>query len=140
MDITVLLPKNYMEYLEHFTKNAYPEYFKSYCGNTDLLFSYIESHPGIESELICELLSWAEQLHPKLEKKSIHRFDLAQFFFLYTIPAALSRQSAACNDFSDKLAETWNNKFPKEKLNQASYNTLLAGFKNKFFGFTMESN
>lgn len=138
MDIARLIPDNYPEYTKRFTKHSYPACFEEYRAMSEVIFNEIELSGQTESAA-AQLLERAEGMLGRW-RRSMKIFDIRQFLFLYTMPAALDRSSELSQDFARQVQKLWNQRFPKEPLNLVGFRELFAGFRNKIFGFDIGSD
>ena len=131
----ILLPEKYPGYLERFTKNEYSPCFKNYCALTDGFFSRIELYPDGIDAASKEFMDCISASLPRFWGKKLAIYDVRRFLFLYTIPAALHRESDACSQFADRLIVDWNMRYPDNTLSKASFSELFSGFKTRIMGF-----
>lgn len=131
----ILLPEKYPGYLARFTKSEYSPSFKSYCSLTDSFFSQLELCPEGTDAAVKELLNSVSAALPRFFGKKLALYDIRRFLFLYTIPAALHRESDACTHFIERLIAEWNALYPDNTLSKTTFSELFSGFKTRIMGF-----
>lgn len=131
----ILLPEKYPGYLQRFTKNEYSPSFKNYCALTDSFFSNLELYPGGTDEAVRAFVDSVPAALPRFFGKKLALYDIRRFLFLYTIPAALHRETDACSHFADGLIGEWNSRYPDNTLSKATFSELFGGFKTRIMGF-----
>ena len=131
----ILLPEKYPGYLERFTKNDYSPCFKNYCALTDGFFSKLELCPDCIDAAVMTFMESIAAALPRFFGKKLALYDIRRFLFLYTIPAALHRESDACSHFADRLIEEWNSRYPDNTLSKATFSELFGGFRTRIMGF-----
>ena len=131
----ILLPEKYPGYLQRFTKIEYSPSFKKYCADTDSFFSQLEFYPDDTDEAVMTFMDSVPSALPRFFGRKLALYDIRRFLFLYTIPAALHRESDACSHFADRLIVEWNSRYPDNTLSKATFSELFGGFKTRIMGF-----
>ena len=131
----ILLPEKYAGYLERFTKAEYSGSFKSYCMLAEPFFTKLELCPESTEAAAAELVDYAETTLPRFFGRKLALHDIRTFLFVYTIPAALNRESRVCHSFADSLIEKWNSRHSDIVLNKATFSELFGGFRTRIMGF-----
>ena len=131
----VLLPEKYPGYIARFTKHEYSPCFKNYCTLTDSFFSQLELYPESINAAIESFVDNITASLPRFFGKKLALYDISRFLFLYTVPAALHRESDACSQFADRLIVEWNTRYPDITLSKATFSELFSGFRTRIMGF-----
>lgn len=137
--INALSPSKY--WVNSFTRYEYRQAFQQYSDSFS--FMYIEALRQV-SDMTTFTNSYLDAV--ETHWKNIHfwnraatKVDEKMVVVSYLTPMLLNANDPSCSLFSNELCRLWNNRFPNNTYQTASYEQLLEGFRHSILGLDMES-
>ncbi len=132
MDVAEQLTLDYPYYLEQFNRVSYAGLFQRYKDRCMPFFRALDQ-AGAEAAADALLVRTERLARPW--KRKLLLFDMQRFFALYLIPAALDSGCPQAAAFAELLRQRWNERYPKNRFQSATYEEIAGGFRMKIFGF-----
>ena len=124
------------DYMEHFNRHEYVEYFKKFSEMTAPVLEAVEDPHAEAVELMNGLEAvWAQ------EKRSRRRSFLRERDKLticcYFNPLATNPEFPCGTQLADEIHALWIEKYPKEGYSVGTYDAIMKGFEPRIFGFKL---
>lgn len=126
--------------MKNFSKDSYEKTFAAYYGTAEPTLQKFAAYYQAAGERREDIEAFAgyavDAIQGRLDERGI-RYDTVEYFsYVYLIVAYLCPAILkAAQPFSDMLADEiiglWNQKYPKNPIKKATYETVYGGFKRK---------
>lgn len=141
MDAIVRIVLDNREFVRHFNKAEYPEYFARFKAECMPVFELFEAEPDSVPEKAASLLdgleaAWREAGRWKKISSAARDADKL-LLALYLCPAARDCGLDNARRFADELSAKWNARWPDSPFYAGEYSKLLEGFNKTLLGLKL---
>lgn len=126
-------------WIDRFTRFAYRDAFNQYCTTYEPIYiGAVQAYESVE-KLAGEMVDaieagWKQE---KFWNRSAAKVDDKMVLVVYLTPMLLRSQEVRCHELAQELRTAWNEKFPGDGYDIASYEELIDGFRNTIMGFDL---